>query len=171
MPASNVKGYLWSKKDGPVGKEFPVSEAPIPYGTSGYSNLTGSKQREVARWTNVGGPILISGGPIYSSSEVPSSRINTEGLVKKIRQISDPSTNPDGEEIPKSSSTQYPQKFTTSLSTIPSSIPPPSPSPSTARHALVSTVRPSPIPQPKNLPTITIQQHQPVSSSSRRRED
>ncbi|MBW0522672.1 hypothetical protein O181_062387 [Austropuccinia psidii MF-1] len=38
MLASNVKRYLWSKKDGPFGKEFPVSEAPTPDGTSGYSN-------------------------------------------------------------------------------------------------------------------------------------
>ncbi|MBW0494424.1 hypothetical protein O181_034139 [Austropuccinia psidii MF-1] len=37
-PASNVRRYLWSKKDGPFGKDFPVSEAPTPDGTSGYSN-------------------------------------------------------------------------------------------------------------------------------------
>ncbi|MBW0570310.1 hypothetical protein O181_110025 [Austropuccinia psidii MF-1] len=35
--ASNVRRYLWSNKDAPFGKEFPVSEAPTPYGTSGYS--------------------------------------------------------------------------------------------------------------------------------------
>ncbi|MBW0550838.1 hypothetical protein O181_090553 [Austropuccinia psidii MF-1] len=29
-PSSNVRRYLWSQKDGPFGKEFPVSEAPIP---------------------------------------------------------------------------------------------------------------------------------------------
>ncbi|MBW0579605.1 hypothetical protein O181_119320 [Austropuccinia psidii MF-1] len=38
IPAPNVKRYLWSNKDGPFGKEFPVSEAPTPDGTSGYSN-------------------------------------------------------------------------------------------------------------------------------------
>ncbi|MBW0556196.1 hypothetical protein O181_095911 [Austropuccinia psidii MF-1] len=32
-PASNVRRYLWSKKDGPFGKEFPVPEAPTPDGT------------------------------------------------------------------------------------------------------------------------------------------
>ncbi|MBW0590543.1 hypothetical protein O181_130258, partial [Austropuccinia psidii MF-1] len=36
--ASNVKSYLWSKKDGPFGKDFPVSEGPTPDGASGYSN-------------------------------------------------------------------------------------------------------------------------------------
>ncbi|MBW0497423.1 hypothetical protein O181_037138 [Austropuccinia psidii MF-1] len=30
---SNVRRYLWSKKDGPCGKEFPVSEAPTPDAT------------------------------------------------------------------------------------------------------------------------------------------
>ncbi|MBW0571684.1 hypothetical protein O181_111399, partial [Austropuccinia psidii MF-1] len=57
--ASNVRRYLWSRKDGPFGKKFPVSEAPTPLGTSGISNLTGSRKRDVARWTNVGGPIPV----------------------------------------------------------------------------------------------------------------
>ncbi|MBW0567586.1 hypothetical protein O181_107301 [Austropuccinia psidii MF-1] len=88
--ASNVRRHLWSKKDGPFGKEFPVSEAPS-------LDATGSKQRDVARWTNVGGPILVGGRPIYSSSEVPISRINTEVIVKRIRQIADSPPNPDSE--------------------------------------------------------------------------
>ncbi|MBW0527642.1 hypothetical protein O181_067357 [Austropuccinia psidii MF-1] len=95
--ASNVRRYLWSKKDGPVGKEFPVSEAPTLDGISGYSALTGSRQRDVARWTNVGGPISVDGRPIYSSSEVPISRINTEGIMKRIRQISGSPPDPDAE--------------------------------------------------------------------------
>ncbi|MBW0470902.1 hypothetical protein O181_010617 [Austropuccinia psidii MF-1] len=64
-----------------------------------------------------------------------------------------------------------PGNFQPVLSTIPPSIPPPSPSASTARPALVSTVRPSPIPQPRNSPMVTSQQLQPVASSSRRIED
>ncbi|MBW0573499.1 hypothetical protein O181_113214 [Austropuccinia psidii MF-1] len=39
--ASNVRRYLWSKKDGPFGKELPVSEAPTLDGTSGYSACKG----------------------------------------------------------------------------------------------------------------------------------
>ncbi|MBW0573029.1 hypothetical protein O181_112744, partial [Austropuccinia psidii MF-1] len=35
--SSNVRRYLWSRKNGPFGKEFPVSEAPTPDGTSGFS--------------------------------------------------------------------------------------------------------------------------------------
>ncbi|MBW0552042.1 hypothetical protein O181_091757 [Austropuccinia psidii MF-1] len=83
--ASNVRRYLWSKKDGPFGKELPVYEAPTLDGTSGYSALTGSRQRDVTRWTNAGRPIPVGGRPIYSSSEVPISRINTEGIVNRIR--------------------------------------------------------------------------------------
>ncbi|MBW0502716.1 hypothetical protein O181_042431 [Austropuccinia psidii MF-1] len=40
--ASNVKRYLWSKKDGPFRKEFPVSEGPTPDGTSGSSDCNPS---------------------------------------------------------------------------------------------------------------------------------
>ncbi|MBW0504135.1 hypothetical protein O181_043850, partial [Austropuccinia psidii MF-1] len=58
---------------------------------------TGSRQRDVARWTNVGGPITVGGRPIYSSSEVLIFRINTEGVVKRIRRISDSPTDPDAE--------------------------------------------------------------------------
>ncbi|MBW0581772.1 hypothetical protein O181_121487 [Austropuccinia psidii MF-1] len=97
VPSSNFRRYLWSKKDGPFGKEFPVSEAPTPDGTSGFSQLTGSRQRDVARWTNVGGPIPVGGRQIYSSSEVPISRINTEGVVRIIRRIADSPTDPDAE--------------------------------------------------------------------------
>ncbi|MBW0493918.1 hypothetical protein O181_033633 [Austropuccinia psidii MF-1] len=55
------------------------------------------EKRDVDRWTNVGGPIPVGGRPIYSSSEVPISRINTEGIVKRIRQIADSPPDPDVE--------------------------------------------------------------------------
>ncbi|MBW0519238.1 hypothetical protein O181_058953 [Austropuccinia psidii MF-1] len=45
----------------------------------------------------VGGPIPVGGRPIYSSSEVPISRINTEGVVNRIRRIADSPTAPDAE--------------------------------------------------------------------------
>ncbi|MBW0473283.1 hypothetical protein O181_012998 [Austropuccinia psidii MF-1] len=107
MLASNTKRDLWRKEYGNFGKELPVSEAPTPDGTSGYFNFTGYKQREVAMWTNVGGPIPFVGRPIYLSSEVLISRINTEGVVKRIRQIaalppdhdSEGSDELDGEEV------------------------------------------------------------------------
>ncbi|MBW0470202.1 hypothetical protein O181_009917 [Austropuccinia psidii MF-1] len=153
---SNARQYLWSKKDGPFGREFPVSEAPTPDVTSGYFNLTGSRQRDVARWTNFGRPIPVCGRQIYSSSEVPISRINSQGGTylywPPIQCFTFP-TFP--QKIPKPNNTKYPQKFQPILSTIPSSIAPPSPDPSTARPALVSPVRPSPIAQPRTSQIVT----------------
>ncbi|MBW0552454.1 hypothetical protein O181_092169 [Austropuccinia psidii MF-1] len=55
------------------------------------------EQRNVARWTHAGGPIPVGGRPIYSSSEVSIPRINTEGIVKQIRQIADSPPDPDAE--------------------------------------------------------------------------
>ncbi|MBW0567973.1 hypothetical protein O181_107688 [Austropuccinia psidii MF-1] len=59
--------------------------------------LTGFRQRDVARGTNVGRPIPSCGRPIYSSSEVPISRIITEGVVKRIREIANFPPAPDAE--------------------------------------------------------------------------
>ncbi|MBW0478531.1 hypothetical protein O181_018246 [Austropuccinia psidii MF-1] len=95
--ASNIRIYLWNRKDGPFEKYFPVSQVPTPDGTSGYSNLTSSSQKDVARWTNVRGPISVGGRPIYSSSEAPISSINTGGVVKRISQISNSPPDPDAE--------------------------------------------------------------------------
>ncbi|MBW0462887.1 hypothetical protein O181_002602 [Austropuccinia psidii MF-1] len=75
--ASNVRRYLWSKEYGPFWNELPVSEGPTPDGTSGYSDFGGRK--------------------IYSSSAVPISRINTEGVVKRIRKIANSPPDPDAE--------------------------------------------------------------------------
>ncbi|MBW0589773.1 hypothetical protein O181_129488 [Austropuccinia psidii MF-1] len=92
--------HLWSRKDGPYGQEFPILEEPTPDTTSEFSQLTGSRQRDVARWTSVGGPIPVGGRPIHYSSEVPISRTNTDGVVKvvkKIRRIADSPSDPDAE--------------------------------------------------------------------------
>ncbi|MBW0476017.1 hypothetical protein O181_015732 [Austropuccinia psidii MF-1] len=173
--ASNVRRYLWSKKDGPFGKELPASESPTLDGTSGYSTLTGSSQRDVARWTNVGRPIPVGGMPIYSSSEVPISTINTEGMVKPIRRIADSSPDLDGEEAevvpnfaghPSNTSPSKPpskifqsqiipstpRNFQPTLSTIPTSIPPASPHSSHTRPAFNQAVRPSPSKSPETHP-------------------
>ncbi|MBW0547300.1 hypothetical protein O181_087015 [Austropuccinia psidii MF-1] len=96
-PISNIRLYLWSKKDAPFWTYIPVSEAPTPDSTSGYYNLTSYRQRDVARWTNVGGPIPVGGRPIYSSSMVPISKINSQGVVKKLRRIANSPTNPNAE--------------------------------------------------------------------------
>ncbi|MBW0474832.1 hypothetical protein O181_014547 [Austropuccinia psidii MF-1] len=117
-----------------------------------------------SRWTNVGAPIPVCGKPTYSSSEVPISRINSKVVVKRFRRISNSPTNPNSEGSDELDSEE---KF----STIPSSIPPPSLNSSTARPVLVSPMRHSQIPKPRNSPKLTSQKLQPVGSSSRRRED
>ncbi|MBW0573162.1 hypothetical protein O181_112877 [Austropuccinia psidii MF-1] len=145
----------------------------------------------MARWTNFRGPIPVGGRPIYSSSEVPISRINTEGIVKRIRQISNSPHDPDAEGsdelVPNSaghpsnnSPSQPPAKrfqsqvipstpraFQPTLSTIP----PASPHSSHTRPSLNPEVRPSPIQQSRNSPKVSSQQPQPVASTSRRREE
>ncbi|MBW0493963.1 hypothetical protein O181_033678 [Austropuccinia psidii MF-1] len=158
------------------------------------------ERRDVARWTNVGGLIPIGCTSIYSSSEVPISRINSEGVVKRIRRIADspPDSDAEGSEelvgeeaevvhnyIGQQSSTSpshpptkrfqsqiicsTPRNFQPTLATIITSLPPASPSCSTARPALIPTVRPSPIPQSRNSLIVTSPKVQTVASSSRRR--
>ncbi|MBW0553697.1 hypothetical protein O181_093412 [Austropuccinia psidii MF-1] len=156
------------------------------------------EQRDVARWPNVGGPIPVGGRPIYPSLEVPISRINTEGIVKRIRQIADSppdldaegSDELDGEEVevvpnsaghPSNTSPSQPPSKRFQSQVIPSTprtfqptlatIPPASPNSSHTRPSLNPEVRPSPIQQPRNSPIVTSQQLQPVASTSRRREE
>ncbi|MBW0554898.1 hypothetical protein O181_094613 [Austropuccinia psidii MF-1] len=170
--ASDVRRYLWSKKDGPFEKELPVFEGPTPDDTSGYSDLTGSRQRDVVRWTNVGGSILIGGRTIYSSSAVPISRLNTEGVVKRIRRISYYPPDPDSEgsdELDREEIPSTPRNFQPTLAAIPTSLPHFSPSSSHTRSAINPAVRPSPIQQSRASPIVTSQQLQPEASSSRRR--
>ncbi|MBW0593525.1 hypothetical protein O181_133240 [Austropuccinia psidii MF-1] len=59
--------------------------------------VTGYRLQGVERWNNTGEPIPVSGMAIYSSSDVPISRINEQGVVKWIRVISDSPTCPDAE--------------------------------------------------------------------------
>ncbi|MBW0546215.1 hypothetical protein O181_085930 [Austropuccinia psidii MF-1] len=159
----------------------------IEFGTNILDLVTGSRQRDVARWTNVGGPIPVGGRPIYSISEVPISRINTDGVVKRITRIADSPPDPDaedsdeldGEEVEvvphlvgnqssPSSSKPLANRFhshiipSTPRTFKPTSLPPASLSPSHARPALNKAVRYSPI--------TTSQHFQPMASSRRRRD-
>ncbi|MBW0528777.1 hypothetical protein O181_068492 [Austropuccinia psidii MF-1] len=168
--AYKVRRYLWSKKDGPFGKELPVSEGPTPDSTSGYSDF--------------------GGRPIYSSSEVLISRINTEG-VKRRRRITDSQPDPDaegsdeldGEEVevvnnpvgqkysiypsqPPSKRLQSrripstPRNLQPTLTAIPTSLPHSSPSSSHTRPAINPEVRTSPIQQSRASPIVTSQKLQ-----------
>ncbi|MBW0551666.1 hypothetical protein O181_091381 [Austropuccinia psidii MF-1] len=112
---------------------------------------------EVARWTNVGGLIPIGGRPIYYSSEVPISRINTEVEVvlnSAGHQSSTSPSQPPAKRFQSQIIPSTPRNFKPVLSTI---------TPLSPRSALDSTVRPSPM--------VNSQQLQPVASSSRQRED
>ncbi|MBW0495466.1 hypothetical protein O181_035181 [Austropuccinia psidii MF-1] len=157
---------------------FYWEEAILAYLKESFQ-LTGARQRDVARWADVGDR------PIYSSSQFPISRINTEGIVKRIRQIANSPPDPDAEgsdelygevvegiphssgHLSKSSPSQPPDKrfqsqvipstprnFQPTLSTIPTSILPASPHSSHTRPALNPAVRPSPIQQSRNSPIV-----------------
>ncbi|MBW0558854.1 hypothetical protein O181_098569 [Austropuccinia psidii MF-1] len=127
----------------------------IKIGTDILDVVTSSRKRDVARWTNVGGQIPVGGRPIYSSSEVPIFRINTEGVVKRIRRIADSPTDPDDEELPLAKRFQSqaipstPRNFQPVLASNPTSLSPASPGPSYARPALNQAVRLSPNQQPR----------------------
>ncbi|MBW0570468.1 hypothetical protein O181_110183 [Austropuccinia psidii MF-1] len=113
--------------------------------------------------------------------------MHSQGTVKRLRRIEDSPTNPNsegsdklnGEEVEvlphfighqSSNSPSQPPSRGFRSQIIPSTprdfqpvlskIPHPSPNPSTARHALVSPVRPSPIPQPRNSSMVTYQKFQ-----------
>ncbi|MBW0550858.1 hypothetical protein O181_090573 [Austropuccinia psidii MF-1] len=75
-------------------KEVEVLDAAC---TECLAKVTGSRQRDVGRWTNVGGPLPVGGRHIYYILEVPISRINNEGVVKQIRRIDNSPPNPDAE--------------------------------------------------------------------------
>ncbi|MBW0566198.1 hypothetical protein O181_105913 [Austropuccinia psidii MF-1] len=166
---------------------YNAVEVLDPACTECLAKVTGSSQRDVERWINVGGPIPVGGRPVYSSSEVPISRINTDSVVKRIRRIADSPPDPDaegsdeldseevevvphlvGHQSSTSSSQPLSNRFhsniipSTPRTFQPTSLPPALPSPSHSRPALNPEVRPSPI---------TTSQHlQPMASSSRRRD-
>ncbi|MBW0552344.1 hypothetical protein O181_092059 [Austropuccinia psidii MF-1] len=160
-PPSVICGSgVFSQLSSPSYDGYRAVEIIDPACTECLAKVTGSRKRDVARWTDVGGPIPAGGRTIYSNSEVPISRINTEGVVKRIRRISDSPTDPDSEGSDELDV----------LASIPTTIPPSSPSTSHARPALNPAVRPSPIQKPTNSPITTSQQLQAVASSSRRRD-
>ncbi|MBW0565984.1 hypothetical protein O181_105699 [Austropuccinia psidii MF-1] len=134
-PASNIRRYLWSKKDAPFGKEFPVAEAPTPDGTSGYSNSSDELDGEEVE-------------VVHNSIGHQSSISPSHSTAKKFQS----------QIIPSASIT-----FQPTLATIPTSLPPASPSSSTTRPGLILEVRPSPIHQSRNSPKVTSQQIQPVA--------
>ncbi|MBW0562182.1 hypothetical protein O181_101897 [Austropuccinia psidii MF-1] len=157
-----------------------IGKKPCP--RTGVLSFNVRRQRDVARWTSVGGPIPVGGRPIYSSSEVPISRTNTEGVVKvdgeevKVlpHSVGHPSSNSSTQPLANRVQSQVipsnPRTFQPILASISTTIPPPSPSTSHSRPALNPEVRPSPVQKSRNSPITTSHQLQPVASSSRRRD-
>ncbi|MBW0576328.1 hypothetical protein O181_116043 [Austropuccinia psidii MF-1] len=174
LAASNIRRYLWSKKDGPFGIELPDTKAPTP-------DVNGSRQRDVARWTHVGGPIPVGMKHIREIANYPpdpdaegGDELDGEEVAVVHNSVGhQSSTSPSHPPVKRFGSLiipRTPRTFQPILSTIPTSLPPASPSSSTARPALIPSVRPSPIHQPRNLPIVTFEKLQPVVRSSRRRE-
>ncbi|MBW0482907.1 hypothetical protein O181_022622 [Austropuccinia psidii MF-1] len=130
--AFNVRRYLWSKKDGPFGKDFPLSEGPTPDGTSGYSDCSDELDGEDAEV--VDNPVGHKSST--SPSQPPSKRFQSHLI---------PST---------------PRNFQPTLSTIPTSLPPASPSSSHTRPSIIPEVGPSPIQQSRASAIVTSQQLQ-----------
>ncbi|MBW0582755.1 hypothetical protein O181_122470 [Austropuccinia psidii MF-1] len=145
LTSSNVRRNLWSRKDGPFGQEFPISEEPTPDATSIFSQYAeGSDELDGEEVEVVPHSV---GHPLRNSSAQP--------LVNRFQSQVIPST---------------PRTFQPILSSIPTTIPPPSPSTFHARSALNPGVRPSPVQQSRNSLIATSRQLQPVARSSRRRE-
>ncbi|MBW0466743.1 hypothetical protein O181_006458 [Austropuccinia psidii MF-1] len=115
--ASNVRRYLWSKTDGPFGKEFLVSEGPTHDSTSGYSDCSDELD---------GQEVEVVNNPVgHQSSTSPS-----QPPAIRFQSCPIPST---------------PRNFQPTLATIPTSLPPASPSSSHTRPAISPEVRLSPI--------------------------
>ncbi|MBW0500639.1 hypothetical protein O181_040354 [Austropuccinia psidii MF-1] len=139
--------------------------------------VTGSRQRDVERWTNVEGPVTVGGRQIHSSSAVSISRINTEGSDELDGEEVEVVKNPVGHQSSTSPSKppakrfqsflipSTPRNFQPTLATIPASLPNASPSYSHTMPAMIPAVRPSPIQQSITSPLVTSQR------SSRRREE
>ncbi|MBW0536034.1 hypothetical protein O181_075749 [Austropuccinia psidii MF-1] len=144
---SNVRRYLW---------------------------ITGSRQRDVARWTNFGRPLPVGGRPIYANAE-GSDELDGEKVELVPHSAGHPvnssTSNPPAKRLQSHIIHNTPRNFQPTLATIPTSIPPASYNPSHTRPALNQAVRPSPILQPRNSPMVASQKPHPVASISRRREE
>ncbi|MBW0557065.1 hypothetical protein O181_096780 [Austropuccinia psidii MF-1] len=152
--------FLWSRKDGPFGKEFPVSEAPTPDGTSGFSQWLVKRRRR------------ISDSPTDPDAE-GSDELDGEEAEVVSHSVGHPSRNSSAQPLANRFQSQVipstPRDFQPVLASIPTTIPPSSPNTSHARTALNPEVRPSPSQKPRNSPITTFQQLQPMASFSRRR--
>ncbi|MBW0503413.1 hypothetical protein O181_043128 [Austropuccinia psidii MF-1] len=139
----------------------------IEIGTDILDVVTGSRQRDVARWTNVGWQIPVgdaegSDGLEGEEVEVVPHSVGHQSSTSSSQLLSN---RFQSQVIPST-----PRTFQPVLASIPTTITPASPSTSHARPSLNQAVRPSPIQKPRNSPITTSQQLQPMASSFRRRD-
>ncbi|MBW0548782.1 hypothetical protein O181_088497 [Austropuccinia psidii MF-1] len=160
--ASNIRRYLWSRKDRPFGKVFPVSEAPTPDGTPVYSTCASGKANKPQK-SPYPGSVLNDDELSGKEVEVAPNSIGNQSSTSLSRP---PAKIFQSHIIPRT-----PQTSQSTLATIPTSLPTASPSYSTSRPSLIPEVRPAPIHHSINSAILTSQQLQIVASSSRRREE
>ncbi|MBW0488992.1 hypothetical protein O181_028707 [Austropuccinia psidii MF-1] len=143
---------VYMEKEGwAFGKEFPVSEAPTPDGTS---------EVPISRIKNQG--VVKRIGEISNSPTNPNAEGSDE-LDDEEVEVVNPSIGHHSSTSPYQPSSKIfqskvipstPRNFQPTLSIIPSSIPPPSPNTSTSRPFLASPLSSSPIPKPRQLPIV-----------------
>ncbi|MBW0470591.1 hypothetical protein O181_010306, partial [Austropuccinia psidii MF-1] len=119
----------------------------IEFGTDIIDLVTGSRQRDVARWTNVRGPIPV--GDAEGSDELDGEEVE---VVPHLvgHQSSTSSSQPLVSRLHSHIIPSTPRTFQPTLAAIPTCLPPASPCPSHARPALNQAIRQSPIQQPRN---------------------
>ncbi|MBW0581136.1 hypothetical protein O181_120851 [Austropuccinia psidii MF-1] len=118
-----IERYIWRKKDGPFGKEFPVSEDPTP-------DVTGFRKREPERWTNVEGPIPTCYAEWRDKSDGEEDQV-IDTLVGHYSSSSP--TQPPSKKFHSQLILRTVRSFQPVLSSVPSSVTPHSPKSFTAR--------------------------------------
>ncbi|MBW0534118.1 hypothetical protein O181_073833 [Austropuccinia psidii MF-1] len=145
--ASNVRWYLWSKKDGHFGKESQAPDA-----TSGYSDCRGM-------WKD--GPMFKDPSQLVVGQSTPAEHAQFPGTILK----------PPSKRFQSNLNPSTPRSLQTTLATIPTSLTPASPSSCHNRPAISLAARPSPIKQSRASPIVRSHQLQHEASSSKRREE
>ncbi|MBW0485333.1 hypothetical protein O181_025048 [Austropuccinia psidii MF-1] len=153
-----------------------IANAPTPGANSGYSNLPGSRKGMWEGGLILEGLFLLLVGQFIPAQTSSSPESTAKVWLKDSEELTiHPPTSMLKVVINcmvkkifhRQGISSTPRSVQPIIYTIPSSIPPPSPNPSTARTALVSLVRLSPIPQPRNSSMVTSHKLKPVASSIR----
>ncbi|MBW0529255.1 hypothetical protein O181_068970 [Austropuccinia psidii MF-1] len=141
LQASNFRRYFWSKKDGPFGKEFPVSGGPTPDSTSGYSDRRGMWQD--GKMLEVPSQLVVDA---EDSHELDGDEV--EVVNNPVGQQSSTSlSQPPAKSFHSFLITSTPRDFQPNLAAIPPSLLHPSPRFSHTRPTINPAVRPSLIEQ------------------------